>query len=48
MPTPYIVVGLAGGLPYVGATLTVIYLAQQAGAAAMGESSTFSPPNVPE
>ncbi|PSR75380.1 hypothetical protein PHLCEN_2v9138 [Hermanssonia centrifuga] len=36
VPRPYIVFGLAGGLPYLGTALTTIYLARQAGEAATG------------
>ncbi|THH28397.1 hypothetical protein EUX98_g5795 [Antrodiella citrinella] len=43
VPTPYIVFGLAGGLPYLGATATTIYLARQAGMAATGVISTIDP-----
>ncbi len=40
VPTPYIVMGLAGGLPYLGSSLTTVYLARQAGEAATGTTST--------
>ncbi|KAI0929345.1 hypothetical protein AcV5_006640 [Taiwanofungus camphoratus] len=43
VPTPYIVLGLAGGLPYVGATATTIYLAQQAGQATAGLTTNIDP-----
>ena len=36
VPTPYVVFGLAGGLPYLGASGATIYLAHQAGIAAQG------------
>lgn len=36
VPKPYIVFGLAGGLPYLGSALTTVYLARQAGEAATG------------
>ncbi|KAI0707942.1 hypothetical protein C8Q76DRAFT_696223 [Earliella scabrosa] len=36
VPKPYVVFGLAGGLPYIGASGATIYLARQAGAAATG------------
>ena len=36
VPKPYIVFGLAGGLPYLAASGTTIYLARQAGLAATG------------
>ncbi|CCM01563.1 uncharacterized protein FIBRA_03623 [Fibroporia radiculosa] len=43
VPTPYLVFGLAGGLPYVGATGATIYLARQAGIAATGLVSSIDP-----
>ncbi|TCD63532.1 hypothetical protein EIP91_005302 [Steccherinum ochraceum] len=43
VPTPYIVFGLAGGLPYLGATATTIYLARQAGMAATGVITSIDP-----
>ena len=43
MPKPYIYFGLAGGLPYLGSALTTIYLARQAGEAAVGAVSTIDP-----
>ncbi|KIP12289.1 hypothetical protein PHLGIDRAFT_62022 [Phlebiopsis gigantea 11061_1 CR5-6] len=36
VPQPYVAFGLAGTLPYLGTTLTTIYLARQAGEAAAG------------
>jgi len=36
VPTPYVLFGLAGGLPYLGASATTVYLAHQAGMAATG------------
>ncbi|TFL07335.1 hypothetical protein BDV98DRAFT_652353 [Pterulicium gracile] len=36
VPKPYITLGLAGGLPYLGASITTVYLAKQAGLAATG------------
>lgn len=36
VPQPYIFFGLAGALPYLGSSLTTIYLARQAGEAATG------------
>ena len=38
VPTPYVVFGLAGTLPYLGSALTTVYLARQAGEAATGAS----------
>ena len=38
VPKPYVVFGLAGGIPYIGASGTTIYLAYQAGLAAQGET----------
>lgn len=43
VPTPYIVFGLAGGLPYLGATGATIYLARQAGIAAAGLTPNMDP-----
>jgi hypothetical protein len=37
VPQPYVVFGLAGALPYLGSSLTTIYLARQAGEAATGK-----------
>ncbi|KAI0695852.1 hypothetical protein C8T65DRAFT_583938 [Cerioporus squamosus] len=36
VPKPYVIFGLAGGLPYLGATGATVYLARQAGIAAQG------------
>lgn len=43
VPTPYIVFGLAGGLPYIGASAATIYLARQAGLAAAGMVPNIDP-----
>jgi len=43
VPMPYMVVGLAGGLPYVGAAGTTIYTAIQAGSAASGAITSIDP-----
>ncbi|KAI0784416.1 hypothetical protein C8Q75DRAFT_724474 [Abortiporus biennis] len=44
VPTPYVVFGLAGGLPYLGASGATIYLAKQAGvAASIGAASGLDP-----
>ncbi|KAG7092961.1 hypothetical protein E1B28_009263 [Marasmius oreades] len=43
VPKPYLVMGLAGGLPYVGASLTTVYLASQAGLAASGAQINMDP-----
>lgn len=43
VPTPYIVFGLAGALPYLGASATTIYLARQAGLAATGVMTNIDP-----
>lgn len=37
MPQPYVIFGLAGGLPYLGASGATVYLAHQAGLAAQGK-----------
>lgn len=37
VPKPYVVFGLAGALPYLGSSLTTVYLARQAGEAATGK-----------
>lgn len=37
VPQPYVIFGLAGGLPYLGASGATVYLAHQAGLAAQGE-----------
>jgi hypothetical protein len=36
VPQPVMVLGLAGALPYLGTSLTTIYLAKEAGLAAAG------------
>jgi len=43
VPAPYMVFGLAGGLPYIGATATTVYLARQAGEAATGVLTNIDP-----
>jgi len=43
VPTPYMVFGLAGGLPYIGAAGTTMYLARQAGLATAGLDSHIDP-----
>ncbi|EKM55206.1 uncharacterized protein PHACADRAFT_143265 [Phanerochaete carnosa HHB-10118-sp] len=43
VPQPYVVVGLAGSLPYLGSTLTTIYLARQAGEAATAAITSIDP-----
>ncbi|KAF9789811.1 hypothetical protein BJ322DRAFT_558728 [Thelephora terrestris] len=43
VPTPYLVFGLAGALPYLGTSATVIYLANQASLAAQGVLSNIDP-----
>ncbi|CCM04713.1 uncharacterized protein FIBRA_06900 [Fibroporia radiculosa] len=43
VPQPYIIFGLAGGLPYVGAAGATIYLARQAGIATTGFASNIDP-----
>ncbi|GJE90793.1 DUF3429 domain-containing protein [Phanerochaete sordida] len=43
VPQPYVVMGLAGALPYLGSTLTTIYLARQAGEAATAAISSIDP-----
>ncbi|KZT02324.1 uncharacterized protein LAESUDRAFT_730310 [Laetiporus sulphureus 93-53] len=43
VPRPYIVFGLAGGLPYLGATGATIYLARQAGIATTELVSSIDP-----
>ncbi|KAH7923537.1 hypothetical protein BV22DRAFT_1015179 [Leucogyrophana mollusca] len=43
VPTPYLVMGLAGGLPYVASSATTVYLAHQAGMAAMGTITNIDP-----
>jgi hypothetical protein len=43
VPKPVIVLGLAGGLPYIGASATTVYLANQAGQAASGVVTNIDP-----
>lgn len=43
VPTPYLVFGLAGGLPYLGASATTVYLAHQAGLASSGYLTKIDP-----
>ncbi|KZV71609.1 hypothetical protein PENSPDRAFT_743060 [Peniophora sp. CONT] len=43
VPKPYMVMGLAGGLPYLGAAATSVYLARQAGNAATGLVANVDP-----
>ena len=43
VPAPYLVFGLAGALPYLGTSGTVIYLANQASLAAQGALSNIDP-----
>ncbi|KAF9227705.1 hypothetical protein BS17DRAFT_672275, partial [Gyrodon lividus] len=43
VPTSYLVMGLAGGLPYIASSGTTIYLAHQAGMAAMGTATNIDP-----
>ncbi|KAH7909853.1 hypothetical protein BJ138DRAFT_1154252 [Hygrophoropsis aurantiaca] len=43
VPTPYLVMGLVGGLPYVASSATTVYLAHQAGMAAMGTITNLDP-----
>lgn len=43
VPQPYVVFGLAGGLPYLGSALTTVFLARQAGEAATAVSATIDP-----
>jgi len=43
VPTPYMVFGLAGGLPYLGASATTVYFAHQAGLAAAGVLTNIDP-----
>ncbi|RPD56343.1 hypothetical protein L226DRAFT_615526 [Lentinus tigrinus ALCF2SS1-7] len=43
VPKPYVIFGLAGGLPYLGAAGATIYLARQAGVAAQGLVSNIDP-----
>jgi len=43
VPTPYMVMGLAGGLPYIAASGTTVYLAHQAGLAIAGVTTHIDP-----
>ncbi|KAI9508451.1 hypothetical protein F5148DRAFT_1196222 [Russula earlei] len=43
VPTPYVVFGLLGGIPYLLASSTTIYLAHQAGLAASGVLTSLDP-----
>ncbi|THH06270.1 hypothetical protein EW145_g4196 [Phellinidium pouzarii] len=43
VPKPALVLGLAGGLPYLGTSATVVYLAREAGLAAAGFSTGVDP-----
>jgi len=43
VPQPVMVLGLAGALPYVGTSLTTIYLAKEAGLAAAGKIAGLDP-----
>jgi len=43
VPKPYVMMGLAGGIPYLGTALTSMYLARQAGAAATGAIKRIYP-----
>ncbi|KAI0748649.1 hypothetical protein C8Q80DRAFT_1172960 [Daedaleopsis nitida] len=43
VPKPYVIFGLAGGLPYLGASGATIYLAHQAGVAATGIVPNIDP-----
>lgn len=43
VPAPYIVFGLAGGLPYLGASAATVYMAQQAGMALTDLTSRIDP-----
>ncbi|KAI0807929.1 hypothetical protein C8Q74DRAFT_1230093 [Fomes fomentarius] len=43
VPKPYVIFGLAGGLPYIGASGATIYLAHQAGVAATGLVPNIDP-----
>ncbi|EJF66309.1 hypothetical protein DICSQDRAFT_98350 [Dichomitus squalens LYAD-421 SS1] len=43
VPTPYVVFGLAGGIPYIGASGATVYLAYQAGLATQGLVSNIDP-----
>ncbi|KAJ7633080.1 hypothetical protein FB45DRAFT_914323 [Roridomyces roridus] len=43
VPKPVMMFGLAGGIPYVGAAATTVYLAHQAGLAAAGSMTSIDP-----
>ncbi|KAK7038220.1 hypothetical protein R3P38DRAFT_2515979 [Favolaschia claudopus] len=43
VPQPVMLFGLAGGIPYVGAAATTVYLAHQAGLAAAGQIASIDP-----
>ncbi|KAL1937631.1 hypothetical protein VTO73DRAFT_13017 [Trametes versicolor] len=43
VPQPYVIFGLAGGLPYLGASGATVYLAHQAGLAAQGLVPNIDP-----
>ncbi|KAI6020885.1 hypothetical protein PISMIDRAFT_679520 [Pisolithus microcarpus 441] len=43
VPTPLFVMGLAGGLPYIASAGTTVYLAHQAGLAAIGVATNLDP-----
>ncbi|KAH0830743.1 hypothetical protein J3R83DRAFT_2222 [Lanmaoa asiatica] len=43
VPTPYLVMGLAGGLPYIASAGTTVYLSHQAGLAAAGTLTNLDP-----
>ena len=42
VPQPVLVLGLAGALPYLGTSLTSMYLAREAGIAASGKSRSLN------
>lgn len=43
VPTPILVFGLAGGLPYIGTSLSTLYFAHQAGQASSGSLHSIDP-----
>ncbi|KAG1792206.1 uncharacterized protein HD556DRAFT_1432711 [Suillus plorans] len=43
VPTPYLVMGLTGGIPYIASSATTVYLAHQAGLATMGVLTNMDP-----
>ncbi|KAJ7080406.1 hypothetical protein B0H15DRAFT_787233 [Mycena belliarum] len=43
VPKPVLIFGLAGGIPYIGAAATTVYLAHQAGLAAAGNLASVDP-----